>query len=158
MMDSITKTIFYISKCAVGNLRKVLMATGILRQVKNWVWFPLVQKELDKFVDRQNAHRIRKQKDTALPSGGRPDQFYTNPSNYGGLDCLIPVDIATIDELLEESGEGISKMRYVEEEFEPLAKEAYTAIGSPDIRFESAWVVFRQIVDHLEAGIEMESP
>lgn len=135
-----------------------LISTGVVRQVKNWIWFPLVQRELDKFVDRQNAHRIRKQADTALPSGGRPDQFYTDPSNYGGLDCLIPVDEAVIDELLEESGEGISKMRYVEEEFEPLAEEAYTAIGSPEIEFKSAWVVFRRMIEHLEAGIEMDSP
>ena len=132
--------------------------TKICRQVKNWIWFPLVQRELDRFVDRQNAHRIRRQTDIALPSGGRPDQFYNDPSNYGGLDCLIPVDRTAVDELLEECGEGILKMRYVEEEFEPLAKEVYTVLGSPYITFESAWLVFRQMVEHLEADLDGKSP
>ena len=47
----------------------------------------------------------------------------------GGIDCLIPVNIATINRLLEQSGEGIERMRYVDVKFEPLAEEAYAAIG-----------------------------
>ena len=119
------------------------------RQISNWIWFPLIQHELDLFIDRQNAHRIHKQPERALPSGGRPDQFYTNPSLYGGKHCLIPVDMKEIDELLEDSQDGVSHMRYVDEMFEPLAEEAYQVIGVPDIKLETAWIVFRQLVGQL---------
>ena len=103
-------------------------------------------------MGHQNAHHIRKQRDMALPSGRQPEQFFTQPFNYGGIDCLIP-----INELLEQSGEGVERMRYVDVEFEPLVEEAYAAIGSPDITLESAWVVFQQMIAHLESGLQMDS-
>ena len=109
-MVSTMKTMFYISKPVAVILGAKSHNDEISRQVKNWIWFLLVQRKLDKFVDCQNAHHIQKQTNTALPSGGRPDQFYNCPSNYGGLDCLIPVDKIAVDELLEECGEGILKM------------------------------------------------
>jgi hypothetical protein len=127
------------------------------RQISNWIWFPLIQHELDLFVDCQNAQRICKQLERALPSGGRPDQFYTNPSLYGGERCLIPVDIKEIDELLEDLEDGLSHMRYVDEMFEPLAEEAYQAIDTPNIKLETAWIVFRQMVGQLSDD-SMNSP
>lgn len=127
-------------------------------QLKNWIWFPLVQRELDEFVDRQNAHRIRKQADVALPTGGRPDQFYQNPAQYGGEECLIPVDMDEIDRLLAESDDGISKMSYVDADFEPLAEEAYKAIGSPCITVESAWPVFQKMANRLAVDNQADSP
>ena len=126
-------------------------------QISNWTWFPLIQHALDHFVDRQNAHQIYKQPERALPSGGRPDQFYTNPSLYGGECCLIQVDIKEIDELLEDLEDGLSHMRYVDEMFEPLAEEAYQAIDAPNIKLETAWIVFRQMVGQLSDD-SMNSP
>lgn len=94
---------------------------------------------------RQNAHTIRKQSDRALPSGGRPDHFYNNPERYGGDNCLINVDLNEIDDLLADSEDGVSKLRYVDAEIEPLIKEAYLDVGSPNITLATAWAVFKQI-------------
>lgn len=112
------------------------------RQTSNWIWFPLVQSELDAWVTWQNAHRIRRQSAKLLPSGGRPDHFYENPRLYGGEPCLIPVDAEVIDSLLEQCDEGMEKLRYVDVEFEEIAKEAFKAVGSPQITLQSAWTVF----------------
>ena len=119
------------------------------RQVSNWIWFPLIQRELDTFVERQNSHRIRKQNDVALPSGGRPDEFYNNPQLYGGDQCLIPVDRHEVDELLADSEDGELKLRYVDEDFEPLAEAAYEAIGRPEISLTTGWTVFRGMVQQM---------
>jgi hypothetical protein len=54
-----------------------------------------------------------------------------------------------IDELLEDSEDSLSCMQYVDETFEPLAEEAYQAIGTPNIKLEMACIVFRQMVGQL---------
>lgn len=136
----------------------VLTWNGAFRQISNWIWFPLVQRELDAFVDHQNAHRVRKQSDMALPSGGRPDQFHANPEMYGGECCLIPVDMDEVDELLADSEDGFSRMRYVDEEFELLAQEAYETIGEPEITLSTAWIIFRQMLGQMLPDAEMGSP
>jgi hypothetical protein len=74
--------------------------------VSNWIWFPLIQQELDTFVEGQNSHCICKQNDVVLPSNGRPDEFYNNPQLYGGDQCLIPVDPLEVDELLADLEDG----------------------------------------------------
>ena len=136
----------------------VSLIACVNRQISNWIWFPLIQHELYIFVTRQNAHRVRKQKDTALPSGGRPDQFYYNPEMYGGDHCLLAINRDDIDNLLEGSEDGLSKMRHVDEDFEPLANEAYATIGMPDITLSTAWAIFRQMVDQMSADDGIASP
>ncbi|KAK7051281.1 hypothetical protein VNI00_004781 [Paramarasmius palmivorus] len=114
-------------------------------ELKNWIWFPLVQCELDKFVYQQNNIRIRKQSSKNLPSGGKPVDFYSDPGRWGGEPCGISVDMDVVDQLLQKAlddGAG-DLMRYVDRAFEPIAEEAYLAIGSPAITLQSAWIVFR---------------
>ncbi|KAJ7796019.1 hypothetical protein B0H14DRAFT_2916904 [Mycena olivaceomarginata] len=104
----------------------------IHEQTSNWIWFPAIQRSLDQFCDEQNNHRIRKQK----------NKFFQ--------DCLIPVDEDVIDQLLEEArAEAHEHMRYVDDEFDVLAQEAYMALGEPEITLQNAWTVFRAMVDQL---------
>lgn len=84
--------------------------------------------------------------------------FYTQPEQFGGERCLIAVDLDEVDELLDSSEDGLAKLRYVDEEFELLAQEAYEAVGSLDITLETAWVVFRHMVEQLEGGRNIDSP
>jgi hypothetical protein len=85
-----------------------------------------------------------------LPSGGTPNKFFSNPTAYGGKDCLIPVEEDIIDQLLEEArAEAHEHMRYVDDEFDVLAQEAYMALGEPEITLQNAWTVFRAMVDQL---------
>lgn len=134
-----------------------ILTLDACRQISNWIWFPLVQCELDTFVDRQNAHHIRKQSDMALPSGGWPDQFHANPEMYGSEQCLTPVDMDEIDELLADSEDGLSHMQYIDKEFGLLAEEAYEAIGGPEITLDTAWAIFRQMLEQMSADAEMGS-
>ncbi|KAK6977143.1 hypothetical protein R3P38DRAFT_3335022 [Favolaschia claudopus] len=120
-------------------------------QTSNWIWFPLVQRDLDNFCHQQNNHRIRYQAEKILPSGGTPNEFFANPGKWGGENCLVEVPAHRIDELLDEARETAREhMRYVDDEFDVLARDAYEALGKPDITLHSAWVVFRAMVEQLD--------
>lgn len=57
---------------------------------------PVVQKELDLFrTVVWNSHKIRTQKDTALPDG-IPDHIYSFPETYGLEECGMTVHIFTL--------------------------------------------------------------
>lgn len=52
-----------------------------------YIMIPVMQKELDTFVDVVwNTHRIRPQKGTSLPTG-IPNHIYSFPSKYGLEEC-----------------------------------------------------------------------
>lgn len=138
-----------ISTSKLLYLSKVTYLIESRRELSNWIWFPLVQRELDKFAEYQNNHRIRKQKGKTLPSGSTPNEFYRRPDRWGGESCLIPIDDRILDQLLEGCEEGRRLMRYVSEDFEEIANEAFTAVGSPVITLQTAWVVFRVLVNHM---------
>ncbi|KAJ7443041.1 hypothetical protein B0H11DRAFT_2251105 [Mycena galericulata] len=115
----------------------------------SWLWFPLVQRSLDRFCLQQNNHRVRKQTDKILPSGGSPDQFYKNPTAYGGESSLIPVDMQVLDELLDGCEDGYAKMQYVDDGFDELAEAAYTALNKPEVTVHTVWIVFRAMLGKL---------
>ncbi|KAJ7777976.1 hypothetical protein DFH07DRAFT_766191 [Mycena maculata] len=122
----------------------------IHEQTARWIWFPVVQRSLDNFCNEQNNHRIRKQTEKLLPSGGTPNQFYSNLAKYGGKSCLIPVEEAVVDELLANCQEGHERMRYVDTAFEEIAQAAYDALEQPEITLQNAWTVFRAMIGKLE--------
>ena len=52
-----------------------------------YVMIPLIQRELDTFINCiWNTHRIRKQRNTALPDGV-PNHIYSFPEEYGLQEC-----------------------------------------------------------------------
>ncbi|KAJ3771813.1 hypothetical protein FB446DRAFT_82805 [Lentinula raphanica] len=137
---------FYNTGLYSGNFKR---DDELHKQTAAWIWYPLVQRELDMFCLEQNSHRVRKQKEKLLPSGGSADDFYSYPEKYGGEQCGIKVDMRVIDQLLDEAVEGKQRMRYVDEDFEQLAVTAHIAIGSPAITLHSAWSIFKYMIAHL---------
>ncbi|KZS89724.1 hypothetical protein SISNIDRAFT_416609, partial [Sistotremastrum niveocremeum HHB9708] len=120
------------------------------RQIANWLWFPLVQADLDNYTKFQNAHRVRKQAKKLLPCQGTPNEFYALPQRFNGEHCLIPVDLDVVDSILDTMDEGRELMRYVDADMEEIIEEAYVEIGAPKATFETAWGVFRDILRVLE--------
>lgn len=69
--------------CLVVKLIIVLF----FRLLLAYVMIPIMQKEIDTFVDVVwNAHRIREQKNTYLPDGV-PNHIYSFPEKYGLEEC-----------------------------------------------------------------------
>jgi hypothetical protein len=55
------------------------------------IFFPLLQADCDQSRRVHNAHKVRAQHNTALPSNGRREWFLRQPEKYGGMRCLIAV-------------------------------------------------------------------
>ena len=57
------------------------------RRLLAFIFIPVIQKELDAFCSSGwNSHRVRKQKDAALPKG-IPDHLYCFPHAHGAEEC-----------------------------------------------------------------------
>lgn len=98
-----------------------------------------------------NNHRIRFQPNKPNVSGTSPRQAFTAPASYGGQDCRIKVDQATVDALRAEI--PVSRkdaMRWVEDEFAAKALYAYESIGSPVLHAQSGWALFAQLLNKLQ--------
>ncbi|XP_066927710.1 uncharacterized protein [Clytia hemisphaerica] len=52
------------------------------REILAYVMVPIIQHQVDVFVELWNNHRIRKQKETYLPTG-KPSHIYSFPENWG---------------------------------------------------------------------------
>ncbi|KZV78768.1 hypothetical protein EXIGLDRAFT_633268 [Exidia glandulosa HHB12029] len=70
--------------------------------IMQWVWARVVQSAVSQWVEGRNSDHIRKQDEMLLPSGGRPDDFYYSPEDWGGVDCLVPIPDDVLDALMEE--------------------------------------------------------
>lgn len=118
--------------------------------LRNWIWFPLMQRSLDNFVYQQNNHRIRRQKEKILPSGGTAEEFYRHPDRYGGEQCGVSVDVpfvkGILDDMLVTNGH---LLRVVDDEFTTLADRTYVLIGSPEITEQTAWPVFKVMLQKM---------
>ena len=71
----------------------------IVRKLFNWLWPPIVQQELDWFQEYWNTHRVRKQKNKRMPSGGTPLDFYTCPQDYDRERLSVPVEQKMVDDI-----------------------------------------------------------
>ena len=118
----------------------------------NWLWPPLIQRELDRFRDDANSTRLRKQKNNALPSGVSPDLAYTFPERFGGADCLKVVDVSLIREMLD-SDELQEERRLasdwgVPDQFARKAERAMQTlrIQQPEVTLQNIWITFSAVL------------
>ncbi|KZS89178.1 hypothetical protein SISNIDRAFT_469465 [Sistotremastrum niveocremeum HHB9708] len=72
----------------------------IHRCLANWIWVPLIQQELDKFVSKYNSRKIRRLKEKVGPSGASHNRTFNFPELFDGKSQLIEVDGKVIDILL----------------------------------------------------------
>ncbi|KAJ7798209.1 hypothetical protein B0H13DRAFT_1643103, partial [Mycena leptocephala] len=120
-----------------------------------WIFAPVIQAELDDFVQWWNNHRVRHQHEKIMPSGHVPSHAMDYPELFGGLDCRIKIPPEAIADLREqlETEEGpksdFQAWPGLTEEFNLRASEVYVAIGEPGIKLANAWDVFVQMAMEL---------
>ncbi|KAG6836326.1 hypothetical protein H0H93_009076 [Arthromyces matolae] len=108
-----------------------------------WLWPQILQRELNKFTEYWNNHRIRYQADKPNVSGVSPRQAFTCPNAYNGEDCKIEVDQQVIDALRREIPVPRKEaMRWVSDEFAEVAQAAYEHLGSPEMSPQAGWAIF----------------
>ncbi|KAJ7304564.1 hypothetical protein DFH08DRAFT_721689, partial [Mycena albidolilacea] len=117
------------------------------RDLFRWLWPKIIQIGHDEFVDYFNNKKNRKQRNRILPSGVAPNVVFDMPSNYGLQNLAIPVTQEAIEELraliptLRQEA-----LRWVSDEFDALAYNIYTSLGSPKLDALSGWGIFNAMV------------
>lgn len=124
------------------------------KELAMWLWPPILQKELDRFCDLANNRRVRKQNDKVLPSGVTPNTAYRFPDRFGGENCLQPVDINIVDEILRDLAPNVVIMTDwgVSPELAARAEQALAElhIAKENMTLTNAWVIFSAILNLIQ--------
>ena len=106
-----------------------------------WLWPTLIQQELDSLRDRFNNHIVRKDRQKKLPSGVSPNVAFTLYPQYGGEQCLQPVDRNVVKSLMEAIG-GEDLIRFVSVEYATSAQAVFDELRFGALSFHNVWIVF----------------
>ena len=123
-----------------------MLTTSGNRGLARWVWAQIVQARLDNHVIENGLHRVRKQKKTLLPSGGRRIDMYQSPERFGGEDLIIDIPEEDIDRLLAEYDNHRLTQFGTDAEV-ALYSDLHVAIGAPAFVTRDGWRIFSQMVE-----------
>lgn len=92
----------------------------------------------------RNSYKSRKDESKAGPSGMSRNEAFSLPESWGGLNCLMPVDINVIWEMKEALG-GDAILEFVLANFAQHAQDAYDTLNIADLTLKNVWYVFRDL-------------
>lgn len=101
----------------------------------------MIQSELDGLKDRFNSHIIRLDRTKSNPSGVLPNVAYKLFENYGGEDCLIPVNSAVVRELMGDLG-GEDLIQFVSRKYATKARGICEGLGVHQLTLQNVWHIF----------------
>ena len=110
-----------------------------------WLWPTFIQRELDHLREQLNNHPTRFDPAKKLPSGVSPNIAIALADEYGGGNCLLPVDLAVICRLKDDIG-GEDLVRFVDVEFAHSAEAAFNTLGIDRITSDNIWLVFTKML------------
>jgi hypothetical protein len=110
-------------------------------ELVQWLWPTLIQQELDTLKDQFNNHVVRKDRGKKLPSGVSPNIAYTLYKEYGGENCLQPIDPNFVKSLMEGIG-GEDLIRFVSVEYAAHAQAVFETLGFVALSFHNVWLIF----------------
>jgi hypothetical protein len=112
-----------------------------------YIWLPLVQSELDKYVERCDNQTRQKSKVNTLPSCA-PLYAYNNPNEFGAVNCGYS-DV-TLDDLIERRLANLYKkdylIAYLPIDFIKAADYIHQELlDAAPIRINTAWSIFAKM-------------
>ncbi|KAJ7633203.1 hypothetical protein FB45DRAFT_745629, partial [Roridomyces roridus] len=114
----------------------------------HWLWSKIIQIKLDEFKLYWNYHTPRKNPKKVMISGAPPLEIFRNPANYGLEFLGKEIDQDAINALRETIPSSRDEaLRWVPQEFDDAAQEAYEQIGSPKLEARRGWVIFGQMAE-----------
>ena len=112
-------------------------------QLLQWLWPKLLQQDLDQFMEFWNGVRMQKDKNKAGPSGCSRNDAFSLYTKWGGIDCLLPVDVDVVRAMKEFMG-GDDLLSFVPLPFAECAEAAY--ILGIDVTMSNVWLIFNQLM------------
>ncbi|KAJ6616030.1 hypothetical protein B0H10DRAFT_1949389 [Mycena sp. CBHHK59/15] len=65
------------------------------RGVSLWLWEKITQQHLNQIMDENCCHKVHKQRNSLLPTGGRTGDFYKHPESLEWMKWLIFAKVCT---------------------------------------------------------------
>ena len=123
-----------------------------------WLWPPLIQRELDRYRVESNNHKQRKQKNKVLPSNISPELAYLMFEEYGGVWCLLPVDIRVVEEIMRDMKPEFDRLTSwgVSDTVSTRASAGVEQLGITVITLDNVWFVFEALLAFF-ANIHVDS-
>jgi hypothetical protein len=95
-------------------------------------------------MEFHNGATMRKDKAKAGPSGMSCNEAFSMPENWGGHNCLLPVNVDIIHKIKEAMG-GDSLLEFTTPEFAAHVQEAYDTLGISELTLANVWHVFQSL-------------
>ena len=92
-----------------------------------------------------NDHKVRFDKNKSLPSGVSPNVAFALFHKYNAVNCLQPVDVAVVHNLMEEIG-GEELIQFVYPEYAARAQAAFNTLQITSLTFDNVWIVFKELL------------
>ncbi|TEB37828.1 hypothetical protein FA13DRAFT_1785715 [Coprinellus micaceus] len=118
---------------------------------------PWLQGELDRYRQRVNNFKPRKNVHKLTPHGRRQDLHF-RPQDFGARDFKVlvpPQDVALARETYIDAGHSVFQL--VPPTFAEVVNIIYVAMGQPPVSEKNFWSVYCDVLDQIEAGIEAET-
>lgn len=109
-----------------------------------WLWPKLLKMELAQFMEFRNGARMRKDNNKPGPSGMSRNEAFSMPEQWGGRNCLLPVDVEVVREIKEAMG-GDALLDFVIPEYAAQVQTAYDSLGISELTLENIWHVFQSL-------------
>lgn len=110
-----------------------------------YLWSTVVQLKLDDVRNRLNNHKGRYQKDKYDPSGVAPAISYKLPEKCAGIECIQPVDVAFVEQMMKELG-GDDIVRFVPKGYEGKAQAALAQTTFETLSLQNVWTLFEAML------------
>jgi hypothetical protein len=94
-----------------------------------------------------NYHTVRYDRSKKIPSGVSPDVAISLYTEYDGENCLQPVDVDIVQQLMDGIGDDV--IRFVPAEYANRAQEVFSSLEVTKLSFENIWHVFNRMIPHL---------
>ena len=95
-------------------------------------------------MDFRNGACMRKDNDKIGPSGMSRNEAFSLPEQWGGRNCLLPVDVDVIREIKAKMG-GDALLEFTSAEFSAHAQAAYDTLDITNLTIENVWNVFQAV-------------
>ncbi|KIJ35154.1 hypothetical protein M422DRAFT_262532 [Sphaerobolus stellatus SS14] len=113
-----------------------------------WLWAHLVQKEINAWKDRFNAHAPHKDPEKVNPSGVAPNIAFALYERYSGVNCLrkfTPDTLKLVSELKGQLGTEES-LQFVPKAFTQHCETALASLKPKELAFTNIWAVFEAML------------
>ena len=72
------------------------------------------------------------------------NEAFSHPENWGGRNCLLPVDVDVVREMKHDMG-GDILLEFTSAEFSDRVQIAYNTLNISSLTFQNIWHVFRAL-------------